>query len=166
MKVYTLKKEQFVLRSLDEVFAFFQEPENLARITPKSLGFKILTPSPIRMKEGAVIDYTVSPMFFPMHWRTLITTYDPPHRLVDEQMKGPYLFWHHTHRFESVDRGTIIHDEIRYALPFGIFGRLAHRLLVRRQIEKIFKFRAEFIGDLFGGEIDSNSGSQFRGASS
>jgi ligand-binding SRPBCC domain-containing protein len=150
MKVYTLKKEQIVPRPLDEVFAFFERPENLARITPPWLGFRILTPSPIVMERGAKFEYTVRVMGIRVGWKSLISDYQPPHRFVDEQTKGPYVYWHHTHTFLQVDGGTLIGDEVRYAMPFGIIGTLAGRLAVRRQLEEIFSYRAQVIHAMFG----------------
>ncbi len=150
MNIHILKKEQFVARPIEEVFAFFDRPENLAKITPDSLGFKILTPQPLKMKAGAIIDYTVRPFLFDMHWRTYISSYDPPHSFVDEQLEGPYKFWHHTHTFESVEGGTMVRDEVRYALPFGPLGDIAHVLLVKRQLEKIFGHRNRIIEKFFG----------------
>ncbi|MCB2212457.1 SRPBCC family protein [bacterium] len=151
MNPFILKREQFVPRPRDEVFAFFDRPENLAEITPKDLGFHILTPTPIEMQRGAVIDYTIRP--FPglrLHWRTLITAYDPPHRFVDEQIKGPYAFWHHTHTFEEVEGGTLIRDEVRYLLPFGTLGNRLGAGLVRNRVEHIFNHRTQVIRKQFG----------------
>lgn len=150
MKTYTLHREQFVGRPLEEVFAFFSRPENLARITPASMGFEIITPSPIEMRAGALIDYTVKTWGIPVRWTTLIAEFVPPLRFVDVQLKGPYSFWHHTHRFEAVAEGTRITDEVRYALPFGPIGRLAHALIVKRQLERIFRHREVVIEHLFG----------------
>ncbi len=149
MKVYVLKKDQEIPRPLNEVFAFFQDPANLAVITPKSLGFRILTPPPHEMKAGAIIDYIISLGIIPVHWRTMITDYQPPYSFVDEQLKGPYTFWHHRHIFHSRGDTTSIVDEIYYALPFGILGRLAHFLFVRRQLEGIFYYRADAISRIF-----------------
>lgn len=149
MKVYTLKRKQKVKRPLKEVFNFFDRPENLSKLTPDALGFKILTPPPIVMKEGALIDYTVKVMGINIHWRTLISTYDPPDKFVDEQLKGPYSFWHHTHRFKEIPEGTSIEDEVHYALPFGIIGRLVHSLFVKRQLKKIFDYRSRTIAGIF-----------------
>ena len=89
----------------DDVFNFFSMPENLVKITPKSLSFTILTPKPIDMEKGTLIDYTISLMGFPVHWRTLISDYNPPHSFIDQQIKGPYAFWHHTHTF--TERGRL-----------------------------------------------------------
>ncbi len=150
MKVYTLKAEQLVTRPLEEVFAFFERPENLTKITPPSLGFVILTPLPIEMKAGALIDYTIKVTGYRLRWWTLISTYDPPHSFVDEQIKGPYKLWHHTHRFRAVEGGTMISDEVKYALPLGLLGRTAHALFVRRQLKGIFAYREKVIGERFG----------------
>ena len=149
MKVYILERTQPVKKPLEEVFAFFERPENLSKITPPSLGFEILTPGPVAMHTGAIIDYTIKPMGPRLHWRTLITDYDPPHKFVDVQLKGPYKFWHHTHTFEQTDEGTLITDRVRYILPFGILGRLAHALLVKRQLKNIFDFRRRVIENYF-----------------
>jgi uncharacterized protein len=151
MKIYTLKREQLVNRSPDEVFNFFEQPEKLAEITPLSLGFSIITPSPITMKTGALIDYTIRIMGIRWHWRTIISTYDPPHKFIDEQLMGPYAFWHHTHAFKQVKDGTLISDEVRYAIPLGILGRLAQALFVKRQLEHIFDYRRKTINQKFGG---------------
>lgn len=150
MKVYTLKKEQIVPRPLGEVFAFFERPENLARITPPWLGFRILTPSPIVMKRGAKFEYTVRVMGVRVGWESLISDYQPPHRFVDEQTRGPYAYWHHTHTFLQVDGGTLVGDEVCYAMPFGVIGTLAQRFAVRRQLEEIFFYRATVIGAMLG----------------
>ena len=156
MKVHVLEHTQHVPASLDEVFAFFARPENLAEITPRNLGFQILTPSPIPMKEGAIIDYVVSLGGVPLRWRTLITSYDPPHKFVDEQLTGPYSFWHHTHTFSALaDGGTELGDVVRYALPLGPLGDLAHTLMVRRQVEGIFQHRQQVIADRFGRSEDT-----------
>lgn len=149
MRVYHFHHEQAVSRPIDEVFAFFDRAENLEALTPSTLGFRILTPSPIRMREGALIDYTLRIWGVPVHWRTLITHYDPPHRFVDEQIKGPYAFWHHTHTFTQLDGGVQIEDDVRYCMPFGLAGRFVHAAFVRRDLERIFRFRAARIAEHF-----------------
>ena len=151
--MYLLTSQLFVHVGLEEVFAYFGKPENLARITPSWLGFRILTPSPVTMREGALIDYQISLGPFPTRWRTMITAFDPPHLFVDEQLNGPYSFWHHTHRFEAKGTGTVISDEIRYLLPFGPLGSLVHTLFVRRQLEGIFAHRRKVIAQQFPGKV-------------
>ena len=150
MKTYTLTKEMTVPRPLDEVFEFFSRPENLARITPPWLGFRIISPSPVLMKPGTVIDYTIRVMGIRLRWRTQISEYQPPHRFVDEQLQGPYAVWKHTHTFAETNGGTLIGDEVRYALPFGPLGTLVRSLAVGRQLEEIFTYRARVIAGLFG----------------
>ena len=150
LRVHTIQRTQFLPSPRDEVFAFFSSPENLSRITPESLGFRILTPPPIVVKAGAVIDYTIRLGIVPVRWRTLITTYEPPYQFVDEQINGPYSFWHHRHSFRSVGEGTEIEDVVHYVLPGGPLGELAHLLVVRRQLESIFNYRARVLPRLMG----------------
>ena len=150
MKLYTLKREQKISKNIDNVFEFFSKPENLSIITPSKMKFKILTPSPIEMKEGALIDYTVNIFGFPIRWRTLITDYKPVHMFVDQQLKGPYSMWHHTHFFERLsDEETLIKDIVIYAVPFGVIGKLVHSLYIKRDLNAIFDFRSQKIREIF-----------------
>ena len=149
MKIHTLERTQLVERPLEEVFAFFERPENLAVITPPSLGFVILTPSPIRMQTGTLIDYSVKILGVRMHWTTMISEYQPPFRFVDIQLKGPYTFWYHTHTFKEVAGGTEVGDLVRYVLPMGPLGTMMHKTIVKRQLSEIFDFRAQVIEDKF-----------------
>jgi ligand-binding SRPBCC domain-containing protein len=153
MRTFTLEYETTIDRPLAEVFPFFSRPENLARITPPAMGFDILTPSPIEMKSGAVIDYTVKVLGLRVHWRTLISDYNPPHGFVDQQLKGPYVLWHHTHTFREANGKTIMGDRVVYALPFGWLGRLVHRLFVRSQLERIFQYRSKVIHRVFAPSV-------------
>lgn len=150
MRIHTLHKEQFICRPLTEVFSFFEEPENLARITPPWLGFRIITPSPISMCKGTTIEYSIRVMGMRVTWKSLISEYEPPLRFVDEQVAGPYAFWYHTHTFVAVDGGTLVTDDVRYALPFGLLGSVVQRLVVRRQLENIFSYRAGVIEEILG----------------
>ncbi len=134
---------------MEEVFSFFQRPENLAVITPRWLAFRILTPSPIDMGQGSVIDYTIKWMGVPVRWTTMITNYQPPHKFVDQQLKGPYSLWHHTHTFVGKDGGTEMTDTVRYVLPLGVLGDVAHAVIVQRQLDRIFDYRANVIEEVF-----------------
>jgi hypothetical protein len=149
MSVHKLERKMKIKASIDEVFAFFQQPENLAKITPPSLGFKILTPQPIEMKEGALITYTIGVLGMRVGWRTLITSYDPPRRFVDEQIKGPYALWHHQHSFKEVEGGVEMEDCVTYSIPFGIFGEIARKLFVTQQLNDIFDYRTKVISEIF-----------------
>ena len=149
MKVYKLKFKQVINSSLDDVFGFFSNPENLSKITPEKLGFNILTPTPIKMKEGQLIDYSIKLLGKKIRWRTMITEYIPKVKFVDQQLKGPYSMWHHTHEFKDVDGKVEMTDEIYYVMPFGILGRLVNFLFVSRDLNNIFKHRVEIINKIF-----------------
>jgi len=107
-----------------------------------------VTPKPIEIKTGALIDYKLKVRGLPLRWRTLIRDWEPPHRFVDEQLRGPYRQWIHEHTFEPQDGGTLARDVVRYAVPFDF---IAHPLFVRRDIEKIFAFRQQALKEKFGG---------------
>ena len=110
-----------------------------------------------KTREGAIIDYVVSLMGIPLRWRSLITAYAPPHRFVDEQILGPYAFWHHTHTFSPVDNGTLVGDRVLYALPLGPLGDLAHALMVGRQLRGIFAHRRRVIEQIFATVADKDT---------
>jgi ligand-binding SRPBCC domain-containing protein len=148
-KIYTLRREQYMSASLTTVFSFFEQAENLARITPTWLGFRILTPTPIRMGLGTEIEYTIRWLGVPVCWYTRITDYDPPYRFVDEQLRGPYRQWRHLHEFSTYNGGTRMVDTVEYTLPFGWVGRMAHTVLVRNQLDGIFDYRKRVIDLLF-----------------
>ena len=133
----------------NSVFDFFSNPENLSIITPKKLDFKILTPTPIIMKEGQLIDYTIKLLGFRVRWRTIITEYKHNDRFVDQQLKGPYSMWHHSHTFYNVDNGVKMIDEINYVMPFGFIGKIANKIWVKRDLDNIFKYRKEIIDEYF-----------------
>lgn len=158
---YTYVSEQVVRRPLGEVFAFFADAANLEAITPDFLRFRILTPLPIAMRPGALIDYQLSLFGVPFRWRTRIETWEPGRRFVDVQERGPYRSWHHTHEFEACPEGTRVRDTVRYALPMGPVGALAHALFVRGRVEAIFDHRRRAIEALLeaGGRHDIRAAS-------
>ena len=149
---HILEREQRLPGAPDEVFAFFADAHNLESLTPPLLRFRLVTPAPIAMGKGALIRYRLTVHGVPVSWLTEITEWDPPHRFVDEQIKGPYAKWHHTHTFEALaDGGTLMRDVVRYRIGFGPLGVLANRLLVQRDVEAIFDFRAARIPALLAG---------------
>ncbi len=150
MKVRTLQAECVVDKPLDDTFAFFADAHNLDRITPPFLHFEILTPAPIDMQVGILIDYRLRLHGIPIRWRTKISVWQPPHRFVDEQIRGPYKRWIHTHDFEEHGVQTIIRDRVDYASPGWIFEPLLHYLFVGRDLDAIFRYRQERTLELLG----------------
>jgi len=159
-----LERTTHVPRPIDEVFAFFADARNLEELTPPWLGFSIVTPRPIEMVRGTLIDYRLRVHGLPLTWRSEITAWDPPHRFVDEQRKGPYRLWHHEHLFEEVveegepddapaetgepegPQATRVIDRVDYAV---LFDPLVHAF-VKRDLETIFDYRQERLQAIFG----------------
>jgi len=149
MPSHTLRREQVVDASPDAVFAFFADPFKLEAITPPLLRFTVVTPPPITMGVGTFIQYRLRVHGVPVRWDTLIQAWEPPQRFVDVQVRGPYRLWHHTHELSPLDDGrTLMRDTVRYALGFGALGALAHRLVVARDLEAIFAYRAQRVPQL------------------
>ena len=138
---------QWVPTSLGETFAFFADARNLERITPPFLRFRIVTPGPIPMRAGTLIDYRLRLRGIPVRWRTEITAWDPPHGFTDEQLRGPYRKWVHRHDFRAEDGGTRFDDTVLYAV---VGGALVDRLIVRPDVTRIFDYRRKVIGELLG----------------
>jgi hypothetical protein len=131
---------------IETAFEFFSRAENLEAITPPLLRFRITTPGPIEMRAGTVIRYRLRLRGVPVSWLTRIEEWDPPHGFVDRQIRGPYALWHHTHSFEAIDAGhTRMVDVVRYGHRLGPLGSLAERLVVRRDLERIFDHRRDSI---------------------
>jgi hypothetical protein len=147
---YRLERVQQIPRPLGEVFAFFSDATNLERITPGFLRFRILTPRPIPIAAGTLIDYELRLYGVPLRWRTRIESFEPGSSFSDVQLRGPYRRWVHRHEFREVPGGTQMRDVVDYELPFGPAGKLAHALFVRRSLERIFDHRRETIAALFG----------------
>jgi ligand-binding SRPBCC domain-containing protein len=147
-KTYTLERTQLIPRPLREVFPFFSDAKNLETITPLFLQFKILTPAPIAMQAGTLIDYRIRLLGIPMHWRTKIESFDAPFRFTDTQVRGPYKMWHHAHEFVETPDGTLMTDLVKYQMPFGPLGTLVHALWTRRTLERIFDYRFQKVAEL------------------
>ena len=148
-KEYILEKHQFISKSKSEVFDFFKTPENLEQITPKNLNFKIHTPSPILMKEGTLIEYQIKLFKISIYWRTLIKEYNPNDSFRDIQLNGPYDSWDHLHLFKECKNGIMMIDRVKYSIPFGIIGEIAHYLWVKSELERIFNHRYKVIEKIF-----------------
>jgi len=139
---------------VEQVFAFFSKAENLERITPPELKFQILTPRPISMEQGALIDYELRLFGARFHWKTQIANWDPPHQFIDAQLTGPYREWVHTHRFIPSRIGTQIQDEVRYRLPLSPLSEIAFPI-VRLQLSRIFSYRRAAVRRLLLGDSAS-----------
>lgn len=150
LRTHEFTSDLLVPRPPESVFPFFAEAANLETITPPWLSFTLLTPRPIAMHVGARIEYRIRIHGVPVRWRTEITAFEPPHRFVDEQVAGPYRLWVHEHRFVRVEGGTRCEDHVRYALRGGPLAPLLHRLFVRRDIERIFAYRALRLREVLG----------------
>ena len=149
MRLHTLVREQELPGTPAELFPLFADARNLEAITPPLLRFEIVTPGEMEMRPGALIAYRMRLHGVPVRWLTSIEEWEPPHRFVDQQLEGPYAFWHHTHElFPSGAAATRMRDTIRYAIGFGPLGALAHRLLVRRDLEAIFDYRAARVAEI------------------
>ena len=146
MRIHELRREQVLPATPEQVFPFFGDARNLEAITPPLLRFRVLTPEPLEMRVGTHLQYRLRLHGVPVSWHTSIQAWDPPHRFVDVQIRGPYALWHHTHTFEAVgEDATLMRDVVRYAIGFGALGELAHRLVVRRDLQAIFDFRARTV---------------------
>ncbi len=151
MKIFTLYREQELPISTDEAWAFFSSPKNLDKITPPQLGFVIKS----QLNEGGIfpgmkIQYTVRPLLgIPLNWITEISEVNAPHLFTDRQLKGPYALWEHTHFFTTVAGGVKMRDEVKYSLPLGWLGLVAHKLIVRKKLVEIFDFRKKVLEQIF-----------------
>jgi len=154
MKVYNLKRTQFLPISLSEAWHFFSTPRNLSKITPGHMGFKILYVSGgEKAYAGQIIRYQISILpGIKVHWVTEITQVQESHYFIDEQRFGPYALWHHQHHFIEVPGGVKMTDEVNYAIPLGILGRLAHFIFVGREVNRIFDHRFTALEEFFRGE--------------
>ncbi len=145
--MYEFKQTTTLNYPIQSVFDFFSNAENLERITPPIVGFRITTPTPIEIQEGTIIDYRLKIHGLPIRWRTLISTWEPPYRFVDEQLKGPYRQWIHKHSFESIEDGaaTQMTDHVQYSI---FAGKLVH-FIIKKDIASIFDYRTKVIKTIF-----------------
>lgn len=149
MAEFILTRSMRLDMPLDEVFPFFADAGNLERITPPELKFHIITPQPIDIKKGALIDYSLRLSGIPIKWRTEITHWNPPFEFIDTQLRGPYKQWIHRHSFsQNPDGSTTAEDEVRYRLPYEPLGDIAH-FFIRRQLDHIFDYRQKIVAEIF-----------------
>lgn len=153
--MYELEREVLIPAPRDQVFAFFENPRNLSKITPKWIDFEDFTSEGPPMRVGMRTKHRIKWLGIAIRWTSRIVEYEPPSLFVDEQTSGPYRFWRHGHEFEGVDGGTLMRDRVRYELPFGILGDVTHHLIVERQLRRIFDYRERRIKKLFPPAADS-----------
>jgi len=149
MNERVLEYKTSINKPLDEVFAFFSKAENLNKLTPSELQFEILTPSPIAMKKGAMIEYKIKLSGIPFKWKTEICEWNPPYKFADQQLKGPYTKWYHEHIFTEEEGKTIMIDRITYLSKGWIMAPLLHALFVDKRVKEIFTYREKVLNDLF-----------------
>lgn len=152
MKVYTISRKQFLPIPLAEAWDFFSSAKNLAKITPKKMGFDIVYISGDGEKTyaGQIIRYKFQIIpGLKMNWVTEITHVNEPYYFVDEQRFGPYALWHHQHYFKEVPGGVEMTDEVNYAIPLGLLGRLANSIFVSREVNRIFDYRFKILEQYF-----------------
>jgi ligand-binding SRPBCC domain-containing protein len=151
LHVYTLLREQVLPLPPGEAFEFFADAFNLETITPPWLHFRVVSAGPIDMRPGALIEYRLRLHGLPVRWLTRIEAWAPGRRFEDVQVRGPYRLWRHSHSFEPHREGTLMRDRVRYSLPLGPLGRLAHAAVVRRDLDRIFDFRHAAVAARFAG---------------
>jgi ligand-binding SRPBCC domain-containing protein len=148
-RFHVLEREQFVPTSVETTYRFFADARNLEVITPPWLSFRVVTEGEIRMAVGTTIDYRIRMLGVPMAWRSLISRWEPGVAFVDEQVEGPYRWWHHLHTFEAHEGGTILRDRVEYAVPGGPLAPLVHAVFVAGRLRRIFDFRRDAVARIF-----------------
>ncbi|WP_413999099.1 SRPBCC family protein [Flavobacterium sp. W1B] len=150
MKVYTKQTTQHINANIEECWAFFSNPRNLQKITPKTMGFQITDFDEKSMYPGQIIQYKVMPFLgIKLSWVTEITCVKERSYFIDEQRFGPYTLWHHKHFFEPTENGTKMIDLVHYALPLGFIGRIVNALVVKNKLKEIFEYRVAKVNEIF-----------------
>jgi ligand-binding SRPBCC domain-containing protein len=151
MKLYTIERSQVICASLNDVWQFFSDPHNLARLTPPELNLVVPADTPHEVHPGMIITYRIHVIAgIPASWVTEITQVIDRRMFVDEQRFGPYCFWHHQHHFRETNEGIEVRDLVHYSLPFGPLGKLVHAMVIKARLEEIFDFRVGSIQTEFG----------------
>lgn len=154
MKPSIFHTDLWLPRRPQEIFPFFADARNLETITPPWLKFHIIPPLPVELNTGSLIDYRLRVHGLPLRWQSEITVWEPPHRFIDEQRRGPYRLWVHEHCFEERENGTMVIDHVQFIAPGGW---LVEKLFVRKDIERIFAFRRQKMTELFPPEPETDS---------
>lgn len=150
MRLYHLHQEQWLPISLTQAWEFFSSPRNLEVITPKDIGFEIISGLAPKMFDGQIIEYRIKiAPAIKVTWVTEIKCVTEGHSFIDEQRFGPYRFWHHRHTFTPHKNGITMHDDVHYALPLGIIGQVAHALFVQKKLQRIFSSRRTILESIF-----------------
>jgi ligand-binding SRPBCC domain-containing protein len=147
--MHILTKTTIINKPLSEVFEFFSNAENLNKITPPDMQFKILTPLPIIIKKGTLIDYKIKVSGIPFNWQTEITEWEPNKRFTDKQLKGPYRVWIHEHTFEEKDGKTIMNDHVQFLSPGWLLEPIINKLFIEKKVKGIFAYREKILTNLF-----------------
>ena len=147
--MHILTKTTVINKPLSEVFEFFSNAENLNKITPPDMQFKILTPLPIIIKKGTLIDYKIKVNGIPFNWQTEITEWEPNKRFIDKQLKGPYRVWIHEHTFEEKDGKTIMNDHVQFLSPGWFLEPIINKLFIEKKVKGIFAYREKILTNLF-----------------
>jgi ligand-binding SRPBCC domain-containing protein len=147
MKTYRFESQLWLPQApRDQIFKFFADPRNLQRLTPEWLRFEILTPTAIEIRQGTLLDYRLRLRGIPLRWQSEIQVWQPPHRFIDRQTRGPYSLWVHEHTFTEKDNGTLVGDKVEYAVPGG---RLVQKFFVAPDLERIFQYRHRVLEEIF-----------------
>ena len=146
LKTYRFESQLWLPQARDQIFKFFADPRNLQRLTPEWLRFEILTPPAIEIRQGTLLDYRLRLRGMPLRWQSEIAVWEPPHRFVDRQTRGPYSLWVHEHTFTEKDNGTLVGDKVEYAVPGG---RLVQKFFVAPDLERIFQYRHRVLEEIF-----------------
>lgn len=149
MKTYRFESQLWLPQARDQIFKFFADPRNLQRLTPEWLRFEILTPPAIEIRQATLLDYRLRLRGMPLRWQSEIAVWEPPHRFIDRQTRGPYSLWVHEHTFTEKDNGTLVGDKVEYAVPGG---RLVQKYFVAPDLEQIFQYRHRVLEELFNSE--------------
>jgi len=155
--IRSIERQQLAHAPLERVFEFFSHTRNLEELTPPWLRFSVLTPEPLALRAGTLIEYRLRVHGVPLRWVSRIEEWQPGRRFVDRQLRGPYRLWCHTHEFAADPRGTLIRDSVRYELPLGPLGALAHAAIVRRDLERVFDYRQQQVERRFGAGVQTES---------